>query len=194
MTARLPQLGRAHLAIPVTILVLLGAVAPLVVLFIFSVFEVEEFDLVPAFSGRAWVELLTTASYWVLIGRALIYGASTAAFTALLGYPIALALARLPASLKGIAVVMLLTPLYPGEIVRIYAWRIVLGAEGLVNALLEGVGLIDEPLKVLLFSPLTIVIVLVYNNLPFMVLAIWVSAEMVDRRLIEAANAAVSAP
>ena len=59
---------------------------------------------------------------------------------------------------------------------------------GLVNTVLQGLGLIDEPMKVLLFSPFTIGLVLTYNNLPFMVLAIWVSAEMVDRRLIEAAR------
>lgn len=188
MTVRLPALGRAHLALPVAGLVFLGCVLPLGLLFVFSVFEVEDFELVPAFSGRAWAELFSTWSLWVLIGRALVYGMLTAAVTGIVGYPIALALARLPATWKGIAVVVLLTPLYTGEIVRIYAWRIVLGSEGLVNAVLEGVGLIDEPLKVLLFSPFTIALVLAYNNLPFMVLALWVSAEMVDRRLIEAAR------
>ena len=188
MTARLPALGRAHLALPVALFVGLGCLAPLAVLVIFSVFEVEDFELVPAFSGRAWAELFTTLSFWVLIGRALFYGAMTAVLTGLAGYPIALALSRLPAAWKGVAVVVLLTPLYTGEIVRIYAWRIVLGAEGLANAVLEGLGLVDEPVKMLLFSPFTIVLVLLYNNLPFMVLAIWVSAEMVDRRLIEAAR------
>lgn len=81
-----------------------------------------------------------------------------------------------------------MTPLYTGEIVRIYAWRVVLGSEGLVNAALKWLGVIDEPVKFLLFSPFTTHLVLLYNNLPFMVLAIWISAELIDKRLIEAAR------
>jgi spermidine/putrescine transport system permease protein len=180
--------GRAHLAIPVAVLLALGCLLPLTVLVVFSVFTVEDFELVPAFSSRAWVELFTTGSYWVLIGKAVLSGLVAGAATALLGYPIALALAGLPPRWKGPGVIVLLTPLYTGEIVRIYAWRVVLGSEGLVNAVLEGTGIADEPVKFLLFTPFTTALVLTYNNLPFMVLAIWVSAEMVDRRLIEAAR------
>lgn len=177
-----------YLALPVAAAIIAGCLAPLAVLVAFSFYEVEDFDLVPAFSFRAWGELAVSSTDWFLIGKAVLSGLSTTLFTALLGYPVALALTRLATSGKGLAIIVLLTPLYTGEIVRIYAWRIVLGGEGLVNTVLQGVGVIDEPLKFLLFSPFTIGLVLTYNNLPFMVLAIWVSAEMVDRRLIEAAR------
>lgn len=177
-----------HLALPVAAAIVTGCLAPLAILVAFSFYEVEDFDLVPAFSFRAWGELATSATDWFLIGKAVLSGVATTVFTAVLGYPVALALTRLSASMKGLAIIVLLTPLYTGEIVRIYAWRIVLGGEGLVNTVLQGLGAIDEPLKFLLFSPFTVGLVLTYNNLPFMVLAIWVSAEMVDRRLIEAAR------
>ena len=177
-----------HLALPVAVAIVAGCLAPLAVLVAFSFYEVEDFDLIPAFSFRAWGELATSTTDWFLIGKAVLSGVTTTVFTALLGYPVALALTRLATSAKGLAIIVLLTPLYTGEIVRIYAWRIVLGGEGLVNTVLQGLGLIDDPLKFLLFSPFTIGLVLTYNNLPFMVLAIWVSAEMVDRRLIEAAR------
>lgn len=180
--------GRQHLALPVALAIVLGCVVPLMVLFVFSVFRVEDFDLVPDFSLASWRELLTNPTYAILIGNAVVSGVGTAVITALPGYPIALALARLPVLWKGVGLVVLLTPLYTGEIVRIYAWRIVLGSEGLVNAALIWLGLIDAPLKFILFGPFSIALVLAYNNLPFMVLAIWVSAEMVDRHLIEAAR------
>jgi len=177
-----------HLALPVAAAIVAGCLAPLAVLVAFSFYEVEDFELVPAFSFRAWGELAFSSTDWFLIGKAVLSGVATTVLTAILGYPVALALTRLAASGKGLAIIVLLTPLYTGEIVRIYAWRIVLGGEGLVNTMLQGLGVIDEPLKFLLFSPFTIGLVLTYNNLPFMVLAIWVSAEMVDRRLIEAAR------
>jgi spermidine/putrescine transport system permease protein len=177
-----------HLAWPVAAVIVVGAIVPLSLLAAFSFFEVEDYELVPAFSFRAWGELMTSGTDWFLIGKAVLSGTTTTLLTALLGYPVAVALSRLPATWKGVGVIVLLTPLYTGEIVRIYAWRIVLGGEGLVNTVLLWLGVIDEPLKVILFSPFSIGLVLAYNNLPFMVLAIWVSAEMVDRRLIEAAR------
>lgn len=185
---------RKHLAIPVAIAVLIGCVAPIMVLCVFSVFVVEDFDLVTAFSGAAWKELFTGPTYWFLIGKAVLSGSVTAFLTSIVGYPVTLALWRLKPSWKGVGLVMILTPLYTGEIVRIYAWRIVLGGEGLVNSLLMTLGAIDEPLKFLLFSPFTTALVLLYNNLPYMVLAIWISLEMVDGRLIEAARDLGSRP
>lgn len=185
---RVPRYRREHLAVPVALLFGLGGLAPIVVLAILSVFRVDDFDLVPAVSPRAWIELVSAPVYALLIGKALLSGAATAVSTALLGYPIALALRRLPTSLKGPALVVVLTPLYTGEIVRIYAWRVTLGAEGLVNSVLQALGLTQAPLTFLLFSPFTIALVLAYNNAPFMILSLWVAAETVEPRLIEAAR------
>ncbi|CZT37212.1 ABC transporter permease [Rhizobium sp. 9140] len=182
--------SRAHLAFPVALALGLGCVLPLGLLLVFSVFTVDmdAFEMVPDLSGHSWGQILSNPVFAFLIGKAVLSGLVTSGLAALVGYPLALAMARLPVVWKGIANIVLLTPLYTGEIVRIYAWRIVLGSEGLVNAVLKGLGLIDAPLKFLLFSPFTTHLVLLYNNLPFMVLAIWISVELVDNRLIEAAR------
>lgn len=182
------NLDRRHLALPVSVSLTIGVFLPLGLLVVFSFFDVEDFELVPTASLRAWSDLFSTSLYTLLIGKAILSGAGTALATAVIGYPIALSIRRLRPSLKSLAVIVLLTPLYTGEIVRIYAWRLVLGSEGLVNALLRMLGAIHAPLAFLLFSPFSTVLVLIYNNLPFMVLSIWVSAEMIDQRLIEAAR------
>ena len=148
------MIRQRHLALPVAAAIVAGCLAPLAVLVAFSFYEVEDFDLVPTFSFRAWGELASSSTDWFLIGKAVLSGLSTALFAAILGYPVALALTRLAASGKGLAIIVLLTPLYTGEIVRIYAWRIVLGGEGLVNTVLQALGVIDEPLKFLLFFAL----------------------------------------
>jgi spermidine/putrescine transport system permease protein len=183
-----PTFDRSWLALPVALFLGVGAVLPILVLVLFSVFTVEDFELVPAFTFASWREVATSPTYAILIAKAVGSGLLTVLLTALAGYPVALALARLPKAWKGVALVVLLTPLYTGEIVRIYAWRIVLGNEGLVNTLLQTLGVIDAPLKFLLFSPFSTHLVLLYDTLPFMVLAIWVSAEFVDRAHVEAAR------
>jgi spermidine/putrescine transport system permease protein len=181
-------LDRSHLALPVTVILGFGAVLPILMLAVFSVFTVEDFELVPAFTLESWDDIVSNPIYGFLIGKAVATGLITAVFAALCGYPVALALARLPKARKGVALIVLLTPLYTGEIVRIYAWRVVLGNEGLINAAVQGLGLIDAPLKFILFSPFSTHLVLLYDTLPFMVLAIWVSAEFVDRAQMEVAR------
>ncbi|MDQ0456837.1 ABC transporter permease [Rhizobium paknamense] len=186
----IPAFHRAQLAVPVIAVLLAGCLLPLALLLVFSVFTVDmdAFVMVPGFSLEAWSQMVTKPVFAFLIGKAVVFGLGTACLAACAGYPIALAIASLTPAWKGVASVILLTPLYTGEIVRIYAWRVVLGSEGLVNALLKWLGLIDAPLKFLLFTPLTTHLVLLYNTLPFMVLPVWLSIELVDRRLIEAAR------
>ncbi|WFS25480.1 ABC transporter permease [Rhizobium rhododendri] len=185
-----PVFHRAQLAVPVACLLIVGCILPLALLAVFSVFEVDldAFTLVPAFSGKSWAQMFSNPVFAFLIGKAVVSGAGTAVLAATVGYPIAISMTRLSVLWKGIGSIVLLTPLYTGEIVRIYAWRVVLGSEGLINAALQWVGIIREPLKFLLFTPFTTHLVLLYNNLPFMVLAIWISAELIDHRLIEAAR------
>lgn len=180
--------------LPGLLLVLAMGVAPLATMALVSVWSVDEMVLVPDLSGRAWLEAAGSATILGLLGRALLYGGTTVLLCALLGYPIALAMRRLPPLLKGAATVVLLTPLYVGEIVRIYAWRILLGVNGPVNWMLVESGLLDEPTRLLLFTPVSTVLALVYNNLPFMTLAIWIAAERVDARLVEAARDLGSRP
>jgi spermidine/putrescine transport system permease protein len=182
--------GRAHLAVPVILVLFTGCLLPLALLLVFSVFTVDmdAFVMVPAVSPAAWAQMVTNPVFAFLVGKAVMFGLGTAVLAAFAGYPIALAIASLSPGWKGLASVVLLTPLYTGEIVRIYAWRVVLGSEGLVNGVLIWLGLIHAPLKFLLFTPFTTHLVLLYNTLPFMVLPIWLSIELVDRRLIEAAR------
>lgn len=176
------------LLLPGSLLVAAFGLAPLVAMAVVSLWSVDDMVLLADLSWRAWVEVLSSPTILGLLGRALAYGAATALIAALLAYPIALAMTRLPMAFKPTAVAVLLTPLYVGEIVRIYAWRIVLGVTGPINWALLATGLVDEPVRMLLFTPVSTMIALVYNCLPFMTIAIWLSAERVERQLVEAAR------
>lgn len=184
------HLSRDHLAIPVTGFIAIGAILPIALLMVISVFSVnfDAYELVPNFTLTSWKDVLAHGSYWVLIGRSLINGAAAVFMTGIVGYPVALALSGLPTAAKSVALIVLLTPLYTGEIVRVYAWRLVLGQNGLVNAALQWLHVISEPLSFLLFTPFATHLALFYDNLPFMTLALWIAVERVDPRLIEAAR------
>lgn len=180
--------GRRWWSLPPALYLAATVLLPIAVLIGMSFFTLDGGVLKASFSTQAWREILTNPLYIKLIGRSASSGFITAGLTAVCGFPIALAIWSLPATRKGLALIVLMTPLYTGEIMRLYAWRLVLGAQGMVNSLLQWLGVIDAPLRALLFSPFATHVVLFYNTLPYMVLAVWVSLELIDRRLIEAAR------
>jgi len=104
----------------------------------------------------------------------------------LLGYPMALALARLRGPLRNICLLLVIMPSWTSFLIRIYAWMGILQSNGLINNALLALGVIDQPL-VLLHTPLAVYIGIVYAYLPFMVLPLYASLVRQDESLLEAA-------
>lgn len=112
----------------------------------------------------------------------------TAIFTLILGYPLAYAMLRTRSPLlRGTILIISLTPLFLGEIVRTYSWMIVLGSQGFVNAALMGAGLIDRPIS-FMFTMLGVVIALVHFTLPIVVVMLAAAIAHIDRNLEQAAE------
>lgn len=172
---------------PVLAVLTVLCLVPLGILFLYSFFHVSFVDIVPEFSLKNYIKIFSGGPYLHLILKALGFGALIAAITAVIAYPVAFFIAKRVVGVKAALLTALLVPLYTGDLVRIFAWRLVLGSQGVVNGLLMGLGIIHQPIEVLLFSPLASSIVLVYNYLPFMVLGLWLGFESLDNRLLEAA-------
>ena len=112
----------------------------------------------------------------------------TAFFTLLIGYPLAYAMVRArSASLRSAILLISLTPLFLGEIVRTYSWMIVLGNRGFVNAMLIRAGIIDRPID-FMFTITGVVIALVHFTLPIVVVMLAAALSHIDRNLERAAT------
>ncbi len=107
--------------------------------------------------------------------------------TLLVGYPIALAMARAPRRLRPLLIALVILPFWTSFLIRVYAWIAILKADGLLNQLLLGLGLIGAPLDIL-DSEIAVQIGIVYCYLPFMVLPLYAALERQDPSLIEAAE------
>lgn len=105
----------------------------------------------------------------------------------LLGYPIAYGISRMEPSTRNIALMLVILPSWTSFLIRIYAWVGILKNNGLLNNMLIGMGLIDEPLAIL-HTPVAVYIGIVYAYLPFMVLPLYANLVKHDHRLLEAAN------
>ncbi len=113
--------------------------------------------------------------------------------TLLVGYPIAYGMARAPASIRSLLVMLVILPFWTSFLIRVYAWIGILKQEGLLNQLLLSLGIIHNPL-VILNTNIAVYIGIVYSYLPFMVLPLYASLERLDRTLLEAASDLGSTP
>jgi putrescine transport system permease protein len=114
--------------------------------------------------------------------------AAVSTFLALLvGYPIAYGMARAPAALRPTLLMLVILPFWTSFLIRVYAWIGILKPEGLLNQLLLGLGVVDQPV-IILNTHAAIFIGIVYSYLPFMILPLYSSLEKMDHSLIEAAQ------
>ena len=106
--------------------------------------------------------------------------------TLLVGYPLALAMARAPKAWRATLVMLVILPFWTSFLIRVYAWIGILKKEGLLNQLLLALGLIDDPLTILNTNA-AVYVGIVYSYLPFMVLPLYAALERMDDTLTEAA-------
>jgi spermidine/putrescine transport system permease protein len=105
----------------------------------------------------------------------------------IIGYPFAMCIAQLPGRWQAIVLFLVILPFWTNSLVRTYALQFILGNQGVINKLLLGIGLIEQPLQ-MLYTEFAVVLGLSYILLPFMVLPLFSALEKVDVRLLHAAR------
>lgn len=171
---------------PASAVFMLVFAVPAVLLFIVSFWSVRSFKLRPDASLAAWHRFV--AEYWELTLYTLAVGLIAGLICTALGFLFAFA-ARFKAGPYGDALMLAtLITLFGGYLVKIYAWKSVLGADGLLNQSLMLIGLTDEPLSFLIYSRTAVIIALVHFLLPFAILPIYASLRNVSATTIEAAR------
>jgi spermidine/putrescine transport system permease protein len=126
--------------------------------------------------------------YWIVLQRSLWIAFLTTLICLVVGYPLAFFIrTRQTNFAKQFALFLVILPFWTNFLVRTYAWRVILGREGIINSALLNTGLITEPLN-LLNNEFSVLLGLVYGFLPFMVLPIYASVSKFDFRFIEAAH------
>ncbi|MCZ6885084.1 MAG: ABC transporter permease [Alphaproteobacteria bacterium] len=145
-----------------------------------------DFDTTPSLAnyGKAFEHPVYEA---LLIRSLTISGACTFA-TVALSYPMAYYVAFHVHRHKMIWIILMTLPFWTSYLLRVFAWKVILGYNGVINSGLKGLGLIDQPLEFLLYSPTAVVITLTHAWAAFAILPMYVSLEKIDRSLLEAAT------
>ena len=118
----------------------------------------------------------------------------TAASTLIVGYPLAYALVRTQSAvIKSILLVIVVTPLFLGEVVRTYSWIIVLGNNGFINSILLNSGIIRRPVQ-FMFTTFGVIVALVHVTMPVMVIMLAAGLSHIDRDYQRAAESLGAGP
>ena len=139
------------------------------------------------FSLVQYLNLIESGSYWRLLGISTLAALAVAVCAVLLAYPVAFFLAFRAGPRAGFYLVLLLVPFWTSYLLRVMAWKFMLGTEGVINSLLIYIGLIQDPLPALLYNRTAVVLTLIYVWIPFAALPILAALQRIDTALFEAA-------
>lgn len=146
----------------------------------------EAWNFLQALDLESFTTLLGDSLYLEAYLSSLRIAATATLITLLIAFPLAYAMASAPRRWQPALLILVILPFWTSFLIRVYAWMAILRPEGVLDALLRGLGLIDEPLA-LMNTETAVLIGMVYSYLPFMVLPIYTTLEKLDRSLLEAA-------
>ena len=144
-------------------------------------------EIDPAFTLANYEKLAERPGYARIILRSIGIAACVTLITIVLAYPIAYFIAFDVRRRKLIWLILITLPFWTSYLLRVFAWKVILGWNGVINSGLTSIGVINEPLSFLLYNPFAVIVTLSHAWATFAIIPIYLSLEKIDRSLIEAA-------
>lgn len=176
------------ISVPPILWVALFLFLPYALMFAHSFWSVRDGVIVRSWSLGNYGTLIHNPFYLQVFGRTARIAASVTLLSILLGYPLAYFLSFHTGPRKELLYQLVIVPLWVSYLVRGYAWKTILGSDGVLNGFLQYLHITREPLSALLYSPFAVVLMLTHIYTPFVFLPIYASLEHIPRPLIEASQ------
>jgi spermidine/putrescine transport system permease protein len=182
------KLYKSLVSIPPLLWVGLFLLLPYALMFAHSFWAVQNGFIVHNWNLANYQKLLTNPLYSSVLFRTMRIAASVTLLSLLLGYPLAYFVSFYADRRKELLYQLVIVPLWVSYLVRGYAWKTILGSDGVLNGFLQYFHITNEPLSFLLYSPFAVVLMLTHIYTPFVFLPIYASLEHIPRPLIEASH------
>ncbi len=165
---------------------------PYSVLIYYSVGSIDYLAFKPGFSMVNYIKVFMEDPYGTILLRSARVGMMTAVFSTILAYPLAFFMAFHIRSgmVRSVMYLLVILPWWASYLIKAYAWRTILGTNGILNSLLLYLGIVDSPVQAFLYNEFSVVMTLTYIFTPFAVLSIYASLERIPVNIIEAAKEA----
>lgn len=175
---------------PGIIWITLFLMAPLIMMVYVSFWTQTTFTIKPDLTLQSWINFFNSDTYFGALLRTIRIWLTVLIITFVIGYPVALFIGQFikNKTLQTALLVTCVIPFWTSFLIRVLAWRPMLGKEGAINILLQKIGLINAPIEVLLFTELSVIIGMVQIYVVFMVGPIAFMIGRIDESLIESAR------
>jgi spermidine/putrescine transport system permease protein len=162
---------------------------PYALMFAYSFWSVSSSQqIVHSWELSNYAHLLSHEVYRQTLLRSAWIAARVMLLSLLLGYPVAYLLSFHSGRRKNLLYQLVIIPLWVSYLVRAYAWKTILGTDGVLNTLLQYSHLTSHPLQFLLYSPFAVVLTLTHIYTPFAFLPVYAALEHIPRNLVEASH------
>jgi spermidine/putrescine transport system permease protein len=180
---------KTAVTIPPLLWVTVFLLIPYAILFCYSFWSVSTAQtILHNWNLQNYLQLARNPIYLQVLFRSMRIAASVTVFALLLGYPLAYYLSFHAAKRKDLLYQLVIIPLWASYLVRGYAWKTILGSDGVLNGFLQYLHITHRPVEFFLYSPFAVIITLTHIYTPFTLLPIYASLEHIPRNLVEASH------
>jgi spermidine/putrescine transport system permease protein len=185
---RRSEAARGYLLLsPAMAVLLFTLAAPIALLVLYSFWSQNGLVLDTNPTLAQYAAIASRECYRTLFVRSIAISSLVTLVTVALAYPMAYFVAFRVRRAKFIWLLLLTIPFWTSYLLRVFAWKVILGFDGVINSALISLGLISHPLEFLLYNPTAVVVTLAHAYAAFAILPIYVSLQKIDRSLLEAA-------
>jgi spermidine/putrescine transport system permease protein len=180
---------KTAVTIPPLLWVTVFLLVPYAILFCYSFWSVSSAQtILHNWNLQNYLQLVRNPIYLQVLFRSMRIAASVTVLALLLGYPLAYYLSFHAAKRKDLLYQLVIIPLWASYLVRGYAWKTILGSDGVLNGFLQYLHITHRPVEFFLYSPFAVIITLTHIYTPFTLLPIYASLEHIPRNLVEASH------
>lgn len=175
-------------SVPPLLWVAIFLLLPYALMFAHSFWLVRDGMIAHQLNLQNYAKLFQNPVYLEVLFRTMRIAAGVTLFSLLLGYPLAYYMSFHAGVRKDLLYQLVIVPLWVSYLVRGYAWKTILGSEGVLNGFLQYIHVTKEPVSFFLYSPFAVVLMLTHIYTPFVFLPLYASLEHIPRNLVEASH------
>jgi spermidine/putrescine transport system permease protein len=180
---------KASVGVPPVLWVTVFLLVPYAILFSYSFWSVSPQQVIAHnWNLQNYLQLVRNPIYLTVLFRSMRVAATVTLLALVLGYPLAYYVSFHAAKRKDFLYQLVIIPLWASYLVRGYAWKTILGSDGVLNGFLQHLHITQRPVEFFLYSPFAVILTLTHIYTPFTFLPIYASLEHVPRDLIEASH------
>jgi spermidine/putrescine transport system permease protein len=183
-----PTVSGALLVAPILFILVVLLALPVATLLLYAFWTQDYLTIDRTFTFANFLILFGDSSFWWILGRSLWVAGISTVLVLLISYPLAYYIVFHAKARPFLVLIILTLPFWMSFLLRILAWRLILGYNGVINYGLVTTGIVDEPLDWLIYSNTAVIITLVHSWVSFAILPIYVSLQKLDVTLIDASR------